>query len=540
MASIGHSREGREWRNAVASRFVKGLMLSTVGFSLCFLFSCGSEPLQTTVQDSTESNNRVVVMIDNSKEHQTMEGFGATHLSLVYEGKGDVLSPNLRARAIDAVYHQVGITMGNLEGAVLESPGTYERRANDNNDPFNINWSGFQTFMADAMKTKVVDLAQPFGFDNYFLGQKINVRWGSPWLDHIRRTDYNRYLDEAAEQVAAGQIYWRRAWGIVPQYQMLFNEPLSGNRELLHGTAQDVVDIIKRAEARLRMEGFHDIKFVIPNEESEEKSLSTATAILSDPQARQYVGAIGYHPYPYGSVYASIRRILNTSGAGRPDPSRIQVRNQLRDLSKQYGIPVWMTEVSTGEVDPRSFDDLRGRAIHIHDELVYANASAYFGMNSMWDTISHRLHFGIRNRNLFSQEGTIALIDNGTDTIHITGMGYAIGHYARWIKKGAIRLEATSSDPVFQVTAFRHNRQGRIALVLINNASAKRHVDINMRGLTLHGKLTGEQSIATAYWDPLTPFAPTTHASFALTVPPKSVTTIVGPIKEKGDNQSKR
>lgn len=472
---------------------------------------------------------QVEVIIDNAREYQTMEGFGATHLPLVYEGTGDVLGPSLRARAIDAVYNQVGIRTGNLEGALLESPGSYDQRANDNDDPSGINWGGFQTFRAKVMKEKVVDPAIPYGFDNYFLGQKINVRWASPWLNDIRNTDYNRYLDEAAEQVAAGQIYWRDTLGIIPRYQMLFNEPLSGNDELRDGNAQDVVDIVRRAGARLRKEGFSEIKFVIPNEETMKQSLNTITNVLSNPEARQYVGAIGYHPYPYGSVYASIPRILSTSGAGKPDPNEIALRNQLRDIGKQYGIPVWMTEVSHGEVDPRSFDALRGRAIHIHDELVYANASAYFGMNNMWDVISNQMHFG--NKDIFSEEGTIVLIDNETETVYITGMGYAIGHYARTIKRGAIRIDATSSDPLVQVTVFRDDSQRRMVSVLINNASSQRTVTVSIKGIELNENLTGEQSTATAYWKPLSPFTPASPSGFVLTLPSESVTTISGKIK---------
>ncbi|MBW8041941.1 MAG: hypothetical protein FVQ85_18340 [Planctomycetes bacterium] len=498
---------------------MKKFDLLLLGFLLMYLSACAENPNDPTI-------TQVEIIVDNTREHQTMEGFGATHLPLVYEGIGDVLGPILRAKAIDAVYNQVGISMGNLEVALLESPGSYKQRANDNNDPFKFNWKGFQTFRADVMKEKVVDLAEQFGFDNYFLGQKINVRWATPWLDHIRNTDYNCYLDEAAEQVAAGQIYWRDTFGVVPRFQMLFNEPLSGNRELLNGTVHDVVDIVKRAGARLRNEGFRDIKFVVPNEETEEKSLKTITAVLSDPEAREYVGAIGYHPYPYGSVYASIPKILRTSGRGKPDRKRIAIRKQLRDLGKKYNIPVWMTEVSHGEVDPRSFDNLRGRAIHIHDELVYANASAYFGMNNMWDTISHKEHFG--NNDLFSAKETIVLIDNDTETVYITGMGYAIGHYARWIKKGAIRIEAASSDPLVQVTAFRDDSQKCMVLVLINNASTKRELNVNMAGVSLSGNLWGEQSTEIAYWQPLQPFILNNPTGFMLTVPAKSVTTIIG------------
>jgi hypothetical protein len=109
--------------------------------------------------------------------------------------------------------------------------------------------------------------------------------------------------------------------------------------------------------------------------EPDVKSLETARAILDDPEARRYVGAIGYHAYPYGSEYCSIRRILADSGRGRPPAARVRARNDLRDLARHYGLQTWMTEISHGEAG--AFDSLRGRAIHIHDEMIYANASSY-------------------------------------------------------------------------------------------------------------------------------------------------------------------
>jgi len=81
-----------------------------------------------------------------------------------------------------------------------------------------------------------------------------------------------------------------------------------------------------------------------------------------------------------------------------------------------------MTEVSNGAVPPLSFDDLLGRAIHIHDELVYANAAAYFGMSNMVDRQS------IRGRDPFSEAGNIAIVDPIGDKVYIAGMGFAIGH----------------------------------------------------------------------------------------------------------------
>src|SRR5260370_9792779 len=107
---------------------------------------------------------------------------------------------------------------------------------------------------------------------------------------------------------------------------------------------QQTVDIAKRAGARLRRSGFAKTRFMIGTEETEQISLQVATAILSDSDARQYVGAIGYHSYPYDEGYSSIPFILNTSGAGVPDRGRVAVRTQIRALGKSYNVQMCMPD----------------------------------------------------------------------------------------------------------------------------------------------------------------------------------------------------
>lgn len=116
-----------------------------------------------------------------------------------------------------------------------------------------------------------------------------------------------------------------------------FNEPPSGNSVLGGGSQSELVDIVKRTGARLRADGFATLKFVVPAEETEQISLDGAIAILNDAQARPYVGAIASRPYPYGSTYAAVPNILSISGAGTPNAAKVALRNQLRDLGRQYG-----------------------------------------------------------------------------------------------------------------------------------------------------------------------------------------------------------
>jgi len=179
--------------------------------------------------------------------HQTIDGFGATTISLIY-GAIDNVPPALRAQAIDALNNQVKLNMGNLEVGPFESPpNMLYSPANDDNDPSVFNPSGFNWIQSDNMMSGVVTPGQAFGFDCFFIGPAISETYEFAWARALRGTDYNRYLDECAEHVAALAIHWRDAYGITPRYMQLFNEPLSGNGELPGGSRQDLVDIVKRA-----------------------------------------------------------------------------------------------------------------------------------------------------------------------------------------------------------------------------------------------------------------------------------------------------
>lgn len=479
----------------------------------------------------------VAITTNLSVSYQRLEGFGqGSPDSLAYPGVPTAVNDFLRAAAIDKAYSQVGINMGEV-GTLLESPGSYDQRQNDNDDPFTINWQGFNADNLTLTKQLLVDLAKPLGFTGYYLGAEApNVRWGSPWLAAIRQQNYSLFIDEAAEQVVANVTYWKNTYGEELAYYMLGNEQLSGNHASINpdlsgfgpvSVDQQVTDLAKRAGDRLRAAGFLRTKFIVGSEETENASYSLAAAVLSDPQARSYIGAIGYHAYPYYEGYSSIPFILSTSGSGAPDARKIAVRNQIRDLAKQYNIGVWMDENSHAG-DPLSFDDLRARAIHIHDEFLYANATAYYVGGAMWDLASQQAHFG--NTNLYGKEneGLAVLINEQTGAVDITGIGYAIGHYARWIKPGATRVDAQSSDPLVQVTSFRDDNAGRLSFVLINNSTASTNATISLAGGAFTANLTGEQSISGSYWSPLPGFAPDSATTFHVVLPPTSVTSIGG------------
>ena len=467
------------------------------------------KPVQTPARS-------VAIRINDAIVHQVIEGFGAAHNEFFDMVSREDMLGGLRPRVIDAVYNQIGITMGHLDVSPFENFDPLRNTtANDNGDPLTTNWGAFNFVRSEGQKSGIVDLARPYGFDNFTIHSGTNVRWSDPWMADIRKANYRLYLDEMAENVVVPLIHWRDKFGIVTRWHHLFNEPTTGNGELAGRGVQEVVDIVKAVGARFRREGFGDLRMAVASEETEEASLATARAILADPEARRYVGAITYHTYPYGSIYSDVNRILATTGQGKPDAGRIKVRNEIRDLAKQYGLQVWMTEVSNGRAGP--LDSMRGRAIHIHDEMRYANASSYWAMFQAVDTFTPR---GA------CDEDCLVHFNRLRGTVSISGTGYAIGHYARWIKRGAVRIDGESEDPLVLVSAFRDDSREEIIGVVVNNHREPVSASFKTVGsIDLSGTVKGEQSSAEGYWLPLTIAPLDENQHIRTTLPARSVTS---------------
>lgn len=456
------------------------------------------------------------INVDATSRHQVIEGWGASTEQWSDCGN-DLMGPSRQA-ILDAIYKQVKLTLGDFNVGPYEfiyaTPGVCgfdaAIRQNDDNDPFTFNWAGFNFDDADRFKRDLLDHEPQF--TNYMLKGDINSRFSETWLNDLRASNYNLYLQEAIENAIAPVVYWRKTYGVIPKWHHLFNEPLTGNNEVFGGNTQEIVDLTKTMCARLQREGFTSTKLAVPSETNEVSALSTAQAILADPQARACVGAITYHPY--GGAYERVNDVLGTSGIGQPNPSLIAVRNQIRDLARQYGLQVWMTEVNGGG-GANVFDWARARAIHIHDELIYADANAFWGM---WNA-------GPTSDPVNYNDDTVVTFAPGGGSFSITALGRAIGHYARWAAPGAVRIEASSTDPLVQVTAFKNDATGKLSFVILNNNSTSMSVTVNLAGASFSGALNGEQSTSSAFWQAIPPVTPGV-TSFTITLPALSITSL--------------
>ena len=501
----------------------------------------------------------VTVNVDNNVEHQEWLGFGAHYEPLMYSGLGDVLTSAQRTEALRQLFEEVGVTTGHFSTGAIEAPasstlGTFwENRGNDNIDPFNTNANGFYLGFQNLFKTKIYDQLSASAKDKWDVIPNFRVNKNrQSWLFAMKGTNYQGFLNELAEAALVTVQDYTNTYGDQPPFALVANEPHSGNIEIADRSStpdylQTYTDIVKTIGARLVAAGY-TTKLVIAAEETTSISYETAQAVMNDVQARQYVGAIAFHNYPYSGDYSYIPNILNSSGSGSPEAVLLIRRTEMRNLAAQYGIQLWMNEVSNGYrnyygasdgVLNNDFRAVRGRSIHIHDEMLYARINAFYGMNAIWDWVSEQEHFADREDVSTWQygHGNIIQVDQANNKVNITGIGYAIGHYARYFGKGAQVVDSNVSDALVQVTAVRDDADNEMVFVIINNANTNRSASINLANIMVSGQVNGIRSTVqvaandtSTFWVPLTPFAPTANNQINLTLPAESVTTIAVPI----------
>ena len=471
------------------------------------------------------------ITIDMGRTRQRFDGFGATHYV-------DVLARNRMTdsqwrRTINALVTEIGATSGvappPIEYTIPKPlvPGSRFSRPID--------------FSSAGTLITLYGRYSPSGIGDIYPTANINTLWHHRWLTELKSGDYARFLDQIAGKAVETVAEWAAKSGREPEFLQLWNEPLSGNGELVGGNIRDLVAIIKHTGRQLRAAGYSRVRLVVTNEETVLRTLEDMRAIAQDSEALGYVGAIGYHAYPYGSYYSYIPRLLAArTQSGLPDAGPPE-RSELRTLSRRLGIPVWMTEVSNGYSQggpradkesyvPDSIDWIIGRSIHIHDEFLYAGASAFYGMLAVWTDVADKDHFAPfgGSRNLRSQGDHLVLVDTAADQVIITAMGRAMGHFGRWLRRGALFLESRSSTSSVLVSPFVDRE--RIVAVLVNTASTASRITVKLEGASFSGTATGEQSTADAQWQAIPSFE-AKGSTLSVEVPGWSVTTVAAPVR---------
>ena len=178
--------------------------------------------------------------------------------------------------------------------------------------------------------------------------------------------------------------------------------------------------------------------------------------------------------------------------------------------------PAWQTEWSTFETWDPAWDDSSSAsgltwAQHIYTGLTAANLSAFL---YWWGSAT-----------LSTNGDNESLIQINGSTVSSSGRLWAFANYSRFVRPGAVRIAATSSNSADDLTAFK-NTDGSVAIVALNTAQTADPVTFSLSGTgTANGATVTPYVTSTSSDTAAQATIPVSGGAFTATIPARSLVT---------------
>ncbi len=382
----------------------------------------------------TTSFSQVQVTLDPETQHQLIEGFGAHGSMNVWWSGGPFYNNNF----LDLVVDDLGLTINR-----------------NNYYPDGEHFDNKQKNWIIALKNKADGSGEPIKF--------ITTYWSPPgrWKDNNDNLNGGsvlpQYYDELADYcVNTVNVYKNEcdvdlfALSIAnePRFAQTFNSCVWDPVE--YAKALDMAgDALENAGKSTRLFGAEDMGSYSVN-------AAWFDAILDENiDSRNHMDAWAVHSYQDG-VAADYG-----SAAGW---------EAMYDAANEYDKQLWMTETS-GYLHS-NWNDAFTLSKSIYLALKYGKISAW-----VWWQLCEQPH-----PNPDDDKYTLMLNEQPTKLYYISK------HYYRYIRPGAFQISCSSDDTEVLSAAFKHPDEARITVILINNASSQKTVNLDMGSYSLPGQ----------------------------------------------------
>ncbi len=416
------------------------------------------------------------VTVDWKETRQTIDGFGAS--SAWYSRQVGKFDPKVRQAAIKFAFDQeTGIGLSILRIRLDPRPYSEQTREYD--------WDhekveGSMAFYRGVMTYKPLVFASP---------------WSPPeWMKTSGRTQKDGFLkqehfDSYAEYLSKWVQSLEKQAGMKVDVLSVQNEPGKKSWECCEWKADDFVRFVgKHLADRLEADGV-DVKVLAA--EWTGWSDHWMRALLKDPDARKRFDIAGAHLYHGG--FKNIR----------PFPEL-----------KKAGIPLWMTEhYYEGKTESPIHCGLIN-AKHVHEIFTIADGNAYV----FWWL------YGPKKK---GRQQSLIRIDSDASEFEPKKQAYAFGNFSRFVRPGFVRLHMSKPQPIDQVyvTAFRHPKDGRFAIIINNMSKAAQQLTLDLAGFP-QAQLVPYRTSADEDLAKLKPVR-TKEGTCTLDLPPMSITSFV-------------
>ncbi len=355
---------------------------------------------------------QATINLNSSITYQTMSGWETVSLALSDMPTSFPLFSNYSGRFYDVVV-EVGINRIRLE---THQEFDHVESVNDDNDPFNINWSGFNFTDFDA----VVNLSiTPLQNKLQAKGEKLYVNLNTVGVGGNITDPFHKDPDEFAEFVLAHFLHLQSKYGWVPDFVEVSLEPTWF--ETFDSDPIKLGQALIAMSERLEQNGFNP-GIIAPSSISMPIAISWFDQMITIPNITDYWTEYSYHRYS-GFTDANLQDIASRAAT--------------------YGLNTSMLE---WENDSSNYQVL-------HKDLKMGN-------NSAW------------------QRATLGgIVDvNESDPNNITVIlkddHKFIRQYYKFVREGAVRIEATSQDSNFDALGFINQGGDYVVVVKANNSGS--------------------------------------------------------------------
>jgi len=377
----------------------------------------------------------VAVTLDPGILHQRIDGFGG---SAANERELRAMPEPDRSAVLDLVF-------GDLAPSVVRiKPRPAMEPFNDDDDPATVNAAGFV-----RPEDHLWQLAEIFARGN--APKLIGALWTPPaWMKTTGQECCGGTLlpgmdAELAEFFSVYLSYLEEA-GHPLDSLSIQNEPEAASPwDANTYTPPHMANVLEAVAQRIVADG-HAARLHGPDNAVANFVPLFLPFLLAKPTVASLFDAVGFHLY--GSTWY-------------PDSSTVAADVDPVATAAPDDTPLWMTEFSNTTFQGYgSFDEGIWQAELIHESLV-AGVSMYV----MW--------------NLYRPggPGEAAIViptTLGAPGYTVTPKYWTLRQYAKYVRAGAVRIDATSDDPDLLVTAFRDDAAGKLVAVAINRADEPR------------------------------------------------------------------
>ena len=438
----------------------------------------GAVALLSAASCSAAGNGPAEITVEPAKTHQVMNGWEATARLWEVNKAEDRYDSSwlpLSDQIFDRLVNELGINRIRLEiksgaenpidywakfesGAIgyKEFKRHYYEKINDDPDPKRVNQAGIQFSHVDY---QVENIVLPLKRRLEAKGEKLFVNFNYVDFGQTElkgNLSHARQPAEYAELIHAAFVHLKSTYGLVPDALEIILEP--DNSDDWRG--RQIGEAIRSVSARLKESGFSP-EIIAPSTAAAGKAPAYIDEMMAVPGVPSLVSTLSYHRYdrPKPRTVTAIAKRARALG----------VSNGLVD--RLVPVPGIAERARARRLSTAMLEHLEGDAAELFEDLTVGQVSA-------WQQYSISIKSFGRTPDDAGDYYIADFADPNAPEIRISKLSRGLAHYFRYVRLGATRIEARSSDDAVKPTAFR-NADGTFVVVLASHKAGP----MSVRGL---------------------------------------------------------